>query len=338
MKNVIGEHYNELAARARSTGPSASRTSSRGSSARSRTRPSSRRSGARVAGRSSARSTGVRPSASSTRSRRSSLASRLPARAEQTTAHRGGRKRAPRAARSGGRRRARARSGRRRRARRARARRAFADPRGAGPRCRPARGRSRSGRGNQRESWFRRRASCALPVRSGSAAKSASRSRSISSNRARCAGSSNSKCQSVGGRPHLADAVVRARDPDDLTGRDRLALGRRREGRSRSRDRRRSPALARGPRARKCAFASWCQTVPSTPDAYVPGCARTASTPASRRTRVVGVPAEDLVGEDVEVLVDAEAPVVEELVERDAVRPVRLAGEQVSLHRRREPA
>ena len=59
--------------------------------------------------------------------------------------------------------------------------------------------------------------------------------------------------------------------------------------------------------------------------------------PGFAEHRVVGVPAEDLVGEDVEVLVDAEAPLGEELVECDTVRPVRLAREQVSLHRRRQP-
>ena len=62
--------------------------------------------------------------------------------------------------------------------------------------------------------------------------------------------------------------------------------------------------------------------------------ARARLDPAFAEHRVVGVPAEDLVGEDVEVLVDAEAPLGEELVERDTVRPVRLAREQVSLHRR----
>ena len=48
---------------------------------------------------------------------------------------------------------------------------------------------------------------------------------------------------------------------------------------------------------------------------------------------VVGVPAEHLVRQQVEVLVHAEAPLVEQLVERDVVRAVRLAREQVALHR-----
>ncbi len=53
---------------------------------------------------------------------------------------------------------------------------------------------------------------------------------------------------------------------------------------------------------------------------------------------VVGVPTEDLVGEQVQVLVDAEAPLLEQLVERDTVRAIRLARQEVLLHRRCEPA
>ena len=53
---------------------------------------------------------------------------------------------------------------------------------------------------------------------------------------------------------------------------------------------------------------------------------------------VVGVPTEDLVGEQVQVLVDSEAPLLEQLVERDTVRAIWLARQEVLLHRRCEPA
>ncbi len=84
------------------------------------------------------------------------------------------------------------------------------------------------GRGNQRDSWLRRSASCALPARSGSASKSPSTSRPMCSKRGRCAGSRELEVPFGRRRPDLPDAVVRPRDPDDLTGRDRLALARRR--------------------------------------------------------------------------------------------------------------
>ena len=54
--------------------------------------------------------------------------------------------------------------------------------------------------------------------------------------------------------------------------------------------------------------------------------------------RVVVVPTEHLVGEQVEVLVNPEAALPEELVERHAVGTVRLPREQMVLHRRCEPA
>jgi len=46
--------------------------------------------------------------------------------------------------------------------------------------------------------------------------------------------------------------------------------------------------------------------------------------------RVVRVPAEDLVGEEVEVLVDAEAAASKDLVGSDAVGLVRVTGNHVS--------
>ena len=109
-----------------------------------------------------------------------------------------GRTPGPRAARNGGRRRARARSGARPRAPRARARRARPAARAAHAiAIRPSRIHIH-GRGNQRESWLRRSASCALPVRSGSASKSSLTSCVDLLEARRSAGCANSKCHSVG--------------------------------------------------------------------------------------------------------------------------------------------
>ena len=60
--------------------------------------------------------------------------------------------------------------------------------------------------------------------------------------------------------------------------------------------------------------------------------------PGSTEDVVVAVPAEHLVREEVQVLVDAEAPLLEEPVERDAVGAIRLARQQVLLHCRGETA
>ena len=53
---------------------------------------------------------------------------------------------------------------------------------------------------------------------------------------------------------------------------------------------------------------------------------------------VVGVPAEDLIREEVEILVDPEAAGREDVVERYAVRAIRVSRQQVLLHRISEPA
>ncbi len=86
------------------------------------------------------------------------------------------------------------------------------------------------GRGYQRESWLRRSASCALPVSIGQRAEECARLRGGSrSKRARSLGVVELEVPLGRRRPHLPDALVGPRDPDDLTRRDRLALGRRGE-------------------------------------------------------------------------------------------------------------
>ena len=125
-----------------------------------------RRATARRPVASSARSTAAQASGSSTRSSRGLRALRH-ARVREPRSARGraGRTRAPRAARSGGRRRARARSGARPRTReregderRPAARAAHDD------RDQAERGSTSTARGNQRESWLSRSASCAFPA------------------------------------------------------------------------------------------------------------------------------------------------------------------------------
>ena len=229
-KNVIGEHYRELVGVERLLPRGVVRGGRRGHRARARAARRARGRAAAVSRvRSSARSTGVPAervvdAIVTTVDRRSGPVSV----SEKPAERRGARKPAPRAARSGGRRRARAAFSSTTANAASDSATSIGQPRGR--RTAIAISPSRihiHGRGNQRESWLRRSASCALPVRSGSASK---RSCDFAADLARSAdgpsGWSNSKCHSVGDVQtcRMLCPAARSRRPDR---RDRLALGRR---------------------------------------------------------------------------------------------------------------
>src|SRR6266536_2895438 len=153
----------------------------------------------------------------------------------------------------------------------------------------------RTGRGNQRESWLKRSSNQRFGRRSGSAAKSASLSRTILSKRGFWLGSLKTKWWCVA----------------DVHTSRMLSSGRRIQ--------RFCPAGIGSPSVR----------AGMRPHRLDTGLAQHG---------VVAVPPEDLVGQDVEILVDAEAAAREDLVERHAVGLVRIAREQMALDRVGESA
>src|SRR5262245_53776056 len=141
------------------------------------------------------------------------------------------------------------------------------------------------------------------------------------------------------GRPDLTNAVVGPRDPDDLARRDRLSFARSRESPSPDHD---GLRISCGPDG----FRGWVDAELRFRELVPDGAADTASVDARMRANsldaggaedlVIGGPPKNLVGQQVEVLVDAEAALLEQLVERDSIGAVRLPGQKVLLHRRGE--
>ena len=152
-----------------------------------------------------------------------------------------------------------------------------------------------NGRGNQRDSWSRRRASCAFrPVRERVDEHVPLRLDRAETRPLRGVVEHEVPVRRRG--PHLTNALVRARDPDHLPCRDRLSLGGRREA-------------ARGLWLRgRCARGSDPQPEMRLRElglrrfrarpTRTPGCSRIALDAGVAEHAVVGVPAEHLVRED----------------------------------------
>jgi hypothetical protein len=140
------------------------------------------------------------------------------------------------------------------------------------------------GRGNQRESWFRRSESGAFPCRSGSAAKSRLRSRTIASKSGLWLGFMKTKWCWVAevqtSRMLLSGREIQTFCPAGI-GCPSLGAGRRRPFTSTVVGADELGVL--GAFARKSDLLSCCHTVSDTPEVYLPGCLRTASIPAFRK-------------------------------------------------------
>ena len=130
--------------------------------------------------------------------------------------------------------------------------------------------------------------------------------------------------------PHVANVVVGPRDPDALAHRNRLAFRRFRQPLSARHARRGRPARRAGRRWRaEVGVAELPPDRVSDPPEVRARMLAHCLDSGLPEDRIVALPPEHVVGQEVEVLVDAETSADEDLVQRDVVALVGIAGEKM---------